>query len=215
MLWLGHRCIAAAERCRRQRDGHRGAQRIQDPARTWSALPLKVEWGRASPGTGLQAKVTPSQPLRHLRVGGREWRMESVVLEEWFAVPPKRLYRAWLDSEEHGAFTGGEAEIDPVPGGAFSAWDGYISGTTLVLDPPRRIEQAWRTIDFPPDAPELATGARTARRARRHPVGPPAHRDAGGARGGLRPGLDRSLLRADEELLGCEKLTRCISRSDR
>ena len=80
--------------------------------------------------------------------------MESVVLEEWFAVPPKRLYRAWLDSEEHGAFTGGEAEIDPVPGGAFSAWDGYISGTTIGLDPPRRIEQSWRTSDFPPDAPD-------------------------------------------------------------
>ena len=80
--------------------------------------------------------------------------MESVVLEEWFAAAPEKVYRAGLNSRAHAAFTGGEAAIDPVPGGEFSAWDGYIVGTTIELDPPRRIVQSWRTSEFPPDAPD-------------------------------------------------------------
>jgi len=62
----------------------------------------------------------------------------------------ERLYRAWLDSAEHGTLTGSEAHIDPQVGGPFTAWDGYIQGTTLELQPYRRILQAWRTTDFPP-----------------------------------------------------------------
>lgn len=80
--------------------------------------------------------------------------MESVVLEEWFAAVPDVVYRAWLNSKTHAAFTGGVAVIDRAPGGAFSAWDGYITGTTVELDPPRRIVQSWRTSDFPPEAPD-------------------------------------------------------------
>jgi activator of HSP90 ATPase len=48
----------------------------------------------------------------------------------------------------------GRAEIDPRPGGAFQAWDGYITGTTLELEPGRRIVQSWRTSDFAPDDPD-------------------------------------------------------------
>ena len=39
-------------------------------------------------------------------------------------------------------------------GGIFSAWDGYIFGTTLDLTPDQRIVQAWRTFEFPDDAPD-------------------------------------------------------------
>jgi activator of HSP90 ATPase len=67
---------------------------------------------------------------------------------------PAAIYRAWLDSETHALFTGGHAEIDPSPGGAYTAWDGYISGVTLELEPERRIVQAWRTTEFPDDAPD-------------------------------------------------------------
>ncbi len=64
----------------------------------------------------------------------------------------QRVYKAWLNSDEHGAMTGGTAQIDPVVGGKFSAWDGYITGTTLELEPNRRIVQSWRTAEFPADA---------------------------------------------------------------
>lgn len=62
---------------------------------------------------------------------------------------PKSLYEAWLDSEQHSAFTGSKAQVDPQVGGSHSAWDGYIEGKILELDPGRRIRQSWRTSEFP------------------------------------------------------------------
>ncbi|TDW31084.1 SRPBCC domain-containing protein [Cryobacterium psychrophilum] len=38
--------------------------------------------------------------------------------------------------------------IDPRVGGTYEAWDGYITGHTVALDPRRRIMQSWRTPDF-------------------------------------------------------------------
>ena len=58
------------------------------------------------------------------------------------------IYRAWLSSEEHSAMTGADAEVDPAVGGTFMAWDGYISGRTLELDPDHHIAQSWRTTEF-------------------------------------------------------------------
>ena len=75
--------------------------------------------------------------------------LEKIELSTILPVGPEKLYRAWLDSAEHTAFTGGVAIIEPQVGGAFSAWDGYIQGVTLVLEPYRRIVQTWRTTEFP------------------------------------------------------------------
>ena len=61
---------------------------------------------------------------------------------------PMAVYDAWMSSDGHSGMTGGTAEIDPCVGGEFSAWDGYISGRTLALEPGRRIVQAWRTSEF-------------------------------------------------------------------
>jgi uncharacterized protein YndB with AHSA1/START domain len=79
---------------------------------------------------------------------------ESIRVSTVVSVPPERVYRAWLDGDEHGHFTGSPAEIAPRAGGAFKAWDGYIEGTTLELEPFHRIVQAWRTTDFPDGAPD-------------------------------------------------------------
>lgn len=61
------------------------------------------------------------------------------------------IYRAWLSSDGHSAMTGAAAEVDPVIGGEFTAWDGYITGRTLELEADRRIVQSWRTSEFTPD----------------------------------------------------------------
>lgn len=74
---------------------------------------------------------------------------ESLQLSWTLPVPPAEVYRAWLDSEAHGRFTGSKAQVEPGVGGQFSAWDGYIQGRTLELEPERRIVQAWRTAEFP------------------------------------------------------------------
>ncbi|MCL5257545.1 MAG: SRPBCC domain-containing protein [Chloroflexi bacterium] len=79
---------------------------------------------------------------------------ESIEASEVFPVGRETLYNAWLSSEQHSAMTGSAAEIDARPGGRFTAWDGYISGTTTELQPPGRIVQSWRTTDFPEDAPD-------------------------------------------------------------
>ncbi len=61
---------------------------------------------------------------------------------------PEKVFRAWLSTEGHAAMTGSPAKVEPRVGGAFTAWDGYITGKTLELRPYSRIVQAWRTSEF-------------------------------------------------------------------
>jgi uncharacterized protein YndB with AHSA1/START domain len=75
--------------------------------------------------------------------------LETIECSVVLPVGMEQLYGAWLDSAAHSAFTGSQAQIDPQIGGRFSAWDGYIEGTTLELEPYRRILQSWRTTEFP------------------------------------------------------------------
>ncbi len=62
-----------------------------------------------------------------------------------------QVYHAWLDSAEHSAMTGGEAHVNAEIGVDFDAWDGYIHGRNLELEPDRRILQSWRTAEFAPE----------------------------------------------------------------
>ena len=89
---------------------------------------------------------------------------ESFEVSAVLPAQPEEVYRAWLDSEGHSAFTGAQAEVEPGVGGRFNAWDGYIEGRTLELEPPTgaaatagrqlRILQAWRTSEFPDGSPD-------------------------------------------------------------
>jgi uncharacterized protein YndB with AHSA1/START domain len=78
---------------------------------------------------------------------------ESITLWEIFPASPREIYDAWLSSA-HGKMVGSTATVDPRVGGAFVAWDGYIRGTTLELEPYRRIVQAWRTTQFSAASPD-------------------------------------------------------------
>lgn len=79
---------------------------------------------------------------------------DSIRLSAVFAAEPKAVYSAWMSSKGHGAMTGSGAKITARVGSAFSAWDGYISGKTLELEPESRIVQSWRTTDFETDEPD-------------------------------------------------------------
>ncbi len=79
---------------------------------------------------------------------------EQFVISVVLPATPIQVFDAWLDSQAHSDFTGSEAKVDPKVGGKFSAWDGYLWGVTLELEPPRRILQSWRTSEFPEDAPD-------------------------------------------------------------
>lgn len=79
---------------------------------------------------------------------------ESIECTVILTASPEQVYKAWLDSEAHSQFTGGKATVEDRLEGRFTAWDGYISGTNLELEPYKRIVQAWRTTDFPADSPD-------------------------------------------------------------
>lgn len=64
-----------------------------------------------------------------------------------------RVYSAWLETREHSLMTGSAATVDPRVGGRTTAWDGYIEGEILELEPGVRIVQAWRSTDFPAGHP--------------------------------------------------------------
>jgi uncharacterized protein YndB with AHSA1/START domain len=74
---------------------------------------------------------------------------ESVRVSSVLPSSADRIYAAWLDGLEHSRMTGGKATVDARVGGRHTAWDDYIEGEILALEPGRRIAQSWRAADFP------------------------------------------------------------------
>jgi uncharacterized protein YndB with AHSA1/START domain len=80
---------------------------------------------------------------------------DSLKVSAVIPASPEAVYAAWLSNKEHGAMTNtSAARISARAGGKFTAGDGYMWGMTLELDPPKRIVQAWRTTEFPDEAPD-------------------------------------------------------------
>jgi activator of HSP90 ATPase len=79
---------------------------------------------------------------------------ESVRASAVIPASAKEIYSAWLSAKGHAAMTGSAAKGTARVGCRFTAWDGYIEGKNLELVPPSLIVQAWRTSDFPDDAPD-------------------------------------------------------------
>ena len=73
-----------------------------------------------------------------------------------FKASPKRLYKALLDSKQFsefsaqlGEFSAKSAKINRTEGGAFTLFDGYITGRNVELVPNQRIVQAWHDKEWP------------------------------------------------------------------
>jgi activator of HSP90 ATPase len=79
---------------------------------------------------------------------------DSLSISVWLPVTPGELFYSWMDGDTHSRMTGSRAEIEPGEGGKFIAWDGYISGVTITIEPLKRIVQSWRTTDFKRDDPD-------------------------------------------------------------
>lgn len=77
------------------------------------------------------------------------------------------MYQAWITGTLHAEMTGAAATSEATKGGAFTAWNGYITGTHLVLEPGRRIVQKWRTTDFPSTAPDSTVEIRLSKAGKR------------------------------------------------
>ncbi len=77
----------------------------------------------------------------------------TITQSEFFtSVKPLEVYEALLDGKKHSKLTGGKATGSAVVGSKFTAWDGYISGTNLELEPGKRIFQTWQTTEWPEGA---------------------------------------------------------------
>lgn len=77
---------------------------------------------------------------------------ESITVKFVIHAPAKAIYDAWLNGAEHSAMTGAKATASRLVGGAFTAWDGYITGKNLLLLENKKIVQSWRSSEFPEDA---------------------------------------------------------------
>jgi uncharacterized protein YndB with AHSA1/START domain/GNAT superfamily N-acetyltransferase len=113
-------------------------------ARAVVAVPAKGNARRVPETAGKAAIRRPRPP-----------RTAATVIEQEriFACAPAEIFRAFADPTLHSAFTGCIATGRVRVGARFTAWDGYITGRTLEVEPERRIVQEWRTTEWPEGAP--------------------------------------------------------------
>jgi activator of HSP90 ATPase len=80
---------------------------------------------------------------------------ELTEIEEIVTIPatPEEVYEAFMDPKKHAKFTRSKATGNPVVGGEFTAWDGYIKGKNLELKEGKLIVQEWTNTDFPEGYP--------------------------------------------------------------
>jgi activator of HSP90 ATPase len=62
---------------------------------------------------------------------------------------PEQIYEAFTNARIHSEFTGSKATCNPVVGGEFTAWNGYIFGRNLELEKGKKIVQEWKTTEWP------------------------------------------------------------------
>ncbi len=87
---------------------------------------------------------------------------ETIEVTGLVPATPDAIYAAWLDPEGHALMTGAAASGDCAVGGSYRAWDGYITASTLEVEPGQRFVQAWRTAVFPDEAPDSRVEVRLA-----------------------------------------------------
>ncbi|WP_456440582.1 SRPBCC domain-containing protein [Psychroserpens sp.] len=60
----------------------------------------------------------------------------------------KQIYKSWLSTQRHTKMIGSPSFVSDKVGEAFTAGEGYITGSNIELEPYNRIVQSWRTNDF-------------------------------------------------------------------
>jgi uncharacterized protein YndB with AHSA1/START domain len=73
----------------------------------------------------------------------------NVIIAASLPAPPDRLFDMYVDADQHAAFTGLPATIEPRAGAPFRAFDGMLTGKILHVEPKRLIVQTWRSGKWP------------------------------------------------------------------
>jgi activator of HSP90 ATPase len=78
------------------------------------------------------------------------------VIQQTVVLPAsaEALFDMYLDPAAHGAWSGGEVEIQAEPGAEFRAFDGALWGQVLEIVRPRLIVQSWRSQAFHASDPD-------------------------------------------------------------
>jgi uncharacterized protein YndB with AHSA1/START domain len=78
-------------------------------------------------------------------------KLQLKTIKQTVVIPkatPQQVYDAYTDPKKHAEFTGSDASGEPVVGGKFTAWDGYIFGKFIELEAGKRVVQEWQTTDW-------------------------------------------------------------------
>ena len=75
---------------------------------------------------------------------------KPIIQTAKFPASAQQLYDIYLDPKRHAAFTGGPVKIGPKPGSKFDAFNGMLSGSTVITIPGKLIIQHWRSMHFKP-----------------------------------------------------------------
>lgn len=78
--------------------------------------------------------------------------LESFKKTGHVPAPPKQVWESWVDGDRHAEMTGSPASSEGGVGANFTAWNGFITGRWVKLEPGRRVVMRWRTTAFPEDA---------------------------------------------------------------
>jgi activator of HSP90 ATPase len=84
--------------------------------------------------------------------------MQTKTLQQTvtFRASPKEVYDMLMDSKKHQSLSGMPAKISKRVGGKFTAWGSHLTGINLVLNPEKKIVQAWRATGWWPDHYSIA-----------------------------------------------------------
>ncbi len=72
----------------------------------------------------------------------------NIIMAASLPAESDKLFDMYLDAAEHAAFTGLPVTLEPHAGGAFSAFDGMLSGKILHIEPKTLIVQTWRSANW-------------------------------------------------------------------
>jgi uncharacterized protein YndB with AHSA1/START domain len=78
----------------------------------------------------------------------KQLKVKTITQNVVIPASPQEVYDAYVDPKKHSEFTDAKATGKPVVGGKMTAWDGYIFGKYLELEPGKRIVQEWTTTDW-------------------------------------------------------------------
>ncbi len=84
--------------------------------------------------------------MKSLEAEDRLMKTDSLKVSGVVPAGPEAVYKAWLNNKQHGEMTETPAaRITARVGGKFTAGGGYMRGSSLALDPARKIPSSRRT----------------------------------------------------------------------